>query len=127
MTFVHPKSLQNDLKRFQNAYSISPSHASAVLSVLYDHFCKMLMAAPPGIGFFAYTSKSKTEEKLKKKLEKEKNKLWCIYIRVGDIRLPTFFVFGVRDKCREQRIFVIFLVLDSHHCLYPTRTKPKIH
>ncbi len=51
----------------------------------------------------------------------------CIYIRVGDARLPTFFVFGVRDKCRGQRMFVIFLVLDLHHCLYRTRTKPKIH
>ncbi len=24
------------------------------LSVLHDHLCKMLIAAPPGIGFFAY-------------------------------------------------------------------------
>ncbi len=54
MTFVHPKSLQNDLKRLQNAYSISSSHASTVLSVLHDHLCKMLIAAPPGIGFLAY-------------------------------------------------------------------------
>ncbi len=54
MTFVHPKSLQNDLKRLQNAYSTPSSHASTILSVLHDHLCKMLIAAPPGIGFFAY-------------------------------------------------------------------------
>ncbi len=54
MTFVHPKSLQNDLKRLQNAYSTSSAHASTVLSVLHDHLCKMLIAATPGIGFFAY-------------------------------------------------------------------------
>ncbi len=42
---------------------------------------------------------------------------WCIYIRVGDTWLPTFFIFGVRDKCRGQRMFVIFLVLDLHHCI----------
>ncbi len=54
MTFVHPKSLQNNMKRFQNAYSISSSHASTVLSVLHDHLCKMLIGAPPGIGFFTY-------------------------------------------------------------------------
>ncbi len=51
MTFVHPKLLQNDLKRLQNAYSTS-FHACTVLSVLHDHFCKMLIAATPGIGFF---------------------------------------------------------------------------
>ncbi len=28
----------------------------------------------------------------------------CIYIRVGDILLPTFFVFGVRDKCNRQNV-----------------------
>ncbi len=53
MTFVHPKSLQNDLKRLQNAYSTSSSYASTVLSVFHDHLCKMLIA-PPGTGFFAY-------------------------------------------------------------------------
>ncbi len=52
MTFVHPKSLQNDLKRLQNAYSTSSSHASTVLLVLHDHLSKMLIAAP--LGFFAY-------------------------------------------------------------------------
>ncbi len=56
MTFVQPKSLQNDLKRLQNAYSASSFHASTVLSDLHDHLCKMLIAAPPGIGFFAYTN-----------------------------------------------------------------------
>ncbi len=58
MTFVHPKSLQNDLKRLQNAYSKSSFHASNVLSILHDHFCKMLIAAPPGIGFFAYDART---------------------------------------------------------------------
>ncbi len=57
MRFVHPKSLQNDLKRLQNSYSTSSSHASTVLSVLHDHLCNMLIAAPPGIGFFAYGGK----------------------------------------------------------------------
>ncbi len=56
MTFVHPKSLQNGLKRLHNAYSTSSSHASTVLSVLHDHLCKMLIAAPPGISFFAYAT-----------------------------------------------------------------------
>ncbi len=44
-------------KTSKNAYSTSSSHASTVLSVLYDHLCKMLIAAPPGIGFFAYSRK----------------------------------------------------------------------
>ncbi len=52
MTFVYPKSLQNDLKRLQNAYSTSSSHASTVLLVLHDYLCKMMIAAPPSIGFF---------------------------------------------------------------------------
>ncbi len=58
MTFVHPKSLQNDLKRLQNAYSsISSSHASTVLlSVLHDHLCKMLIAAPPSISFSLFAA-----------------------------------------------------------------------
>ncbi len=54
MTFVHPKSLQSDLQRLHKANSTSSYHASTVLSVLHDHLCKMLMAAPPGIDFFAY-------------------------------------------------------------------------
>ncbi len=28
----------------------------------------------------------------------------CIYIRVGDILLPIFFVFGVHDKRRGQNV-----------------------
>ncbi len=42
-------------KRLENAYSTSSSHAFTVLSVIHDHLCKMLIAAPPGIGFFAYS------------------------------------------------------------------------
>ncbi len=41
----------------------SSSHASAVLSVLHNHLCKMLIAAPPGIGFFAYVIAARSRYK----------------------------------------------------------------
>ncbi len=62
MTFVYPKSLQNDLKIVQNAYSTSSSHASTVLSVLHDHLCKILIAALPDIGFFAYRMRQQLQQ-----------------------------------------------------------------
>ncbi len=58
MIFVHPKSLQNAYSTNLNQWThwmtfVHPksSHASTVLSVLHDHLCKILIAAPPGIVF----------------------------------------------------------------------------
>ncbi len=81
MIFVHPKSLAKRLfyklksmnalddictpeitaKRLEKTskrifYIFFPCF-STVLSVLHDHLCKMLIAAPPGIGFFSYKQK----------------------------------------------------------------------